>query len=85
MSKITNNCRDKIISVIETQLDTRDKRFMYLKIQFPRLVSKIQLEDNSYQAANNIYWEFEKQGMVGSLVASLNMVFDSNIELEIKE
>jgi hypothetical protein len=81
MSKVTNECRDKIVEKIESILDTRDKRFMFLKIAFPRLVLRIQLEGSAHETAYSIYFEFEKQGMIGSLVAHLNNYFDCELDL----
>lgn len=78
---ITIENRDKIINKIAELLDTRDKRFMFLKLESPRLVSKIQLEASANDAAWFIYDEFSKQGMIGSLVTSLNVKLDTNLTL----
>ncbi|MDD5648902.1 MAG: hypothetical protein PHF86_00550 [Candidatus Nanoarchaeia archaeon] len=79
--EISKKCRDKIIEALQKNLDTRDKRFMFLKICFKELVSKVQLEGSSHETAWNLYSEFEKQCMVGSLAACLNSYFDEDLYL----
>jgi hypothetical protein len=84
MSNITKISRDKLVEAIIKELDTRDKRFMFLKCMFPHvpsLVGRIDLEGSSYSSAWEIYFEFDKQGMVGSLMACMNNVFNSNLDL----
>jgi hypothetical protein len=73
---------DNLIKAIETHLDTRDKRFMFLKICFKDLVSRIQLEGPAHDVAWNIYSEFEKQQMLGSLMACINSYFETNLYLD---
>lgn len=85
MSKITIKCRDNVINILSKELDTRDKRFMFLKCQFSRLTSRINLEGSAYQCGCEIYYEFERQKMIDSLIASLNMIFESDLYLEIKK
>lgn len=80
MSKLTSECRDKLVETLAKELDTRDKRFMFLKCQFPSLVSRINLEGSPINVGYEIYWEFEKQRMLGSLMASINNVFDSELD-----
>jgi hypothetical protein len=84
MSKITNDSRDKLIDAMVKELDTRDKRFMFLKCSFPhipRVLGRINLEGSSYESAWSIYSEFEKQCMIGSLMACMNSIFDSELDL----
>jgi hypothetical protein len=64
-------------------LDTRDKRFMFLRLMFRDLVSHINLEGSAHEAAWNMYSEFEKQGMRGSLMACMNSYLDTDLYLEI--
>lgn len=80
-SKITNECRDSLLSAMEEKLDTRDKRFMFLKMEFKELVSRIDLEGSAHQTAWNIFVEFEKQCMLGSLIACLNSKLNTDILL----
>lgn len=75
------NKRDTIIRALETHLDTRDKRFMFLKINFRRLVARIQLEGSAQDTAWNIYEEMEKQQELDLLVNILNNCFDTKILL----
>lgn len=84
MSNITKKCRDKLVEAIIKELDTRDKRFMFIKCMFshvPSILGRINLEGSSYSSAWEIYSEFDKQGMLGSLIACMNNVFHSNLEL----
>jgi len=75
--------RDALIEALQTHLDTRDKRFMFLKIEFKDFVSRINLEGSAHDTAWNIYSEFEKNQMLGSLMACINHVFDTELYLDI--
>ena len=79
---ITESCRDSLLNALETQLDTRDKRYMFIRMEFKRLVAQINLEGSSKQTAWNIYDQFEKQGMLGSLIVCLNVKLDTDIDFE---
>lgn len=79
---ISEESRDNLIEVLQTHLDTRDKRFMFLKIEFRDLVSQINLEGSAIDTAWNIYSEFEKQQMLGSLMACINHIFDTELYLD---
>jgi hypothetical protein len=81
--EITNDCRDKLIDAIAKELDTRDKRYMFIRMEFPTLVSKINIEGSADNAAWNIYEEFAKQQMLGSLMACMNCKLDLNLFLEL--
>jgi cation transport regulator ChaB len=81
MKKLSEENRDALIKALETYLDTRDKRYMFLKISFRDLVSRINLEGSAHEVAWNIYSEFEKQQMLGSLMAHMNNVFDIDLYL----
>ena len=70
-----------LMKVLKIHLDTRDKRFMFLKILFPEFTSTINLEGSSSTAAFNIFNEFKKQQMLGSLIACLNNHFDTNLTI----
>lgn len=78
---MTKNEQGALRKAIATHLDTRDKRYMFLKISFPELVSRIQLEGASEYCAWNIYEEFSKQQMLGSLIVHMNSVFDLQLTL----
>ncbi len=87
MSKLNSNSRDKLIDVLAKELDTRDKRFMFIKCMFPhvpRIIARINLDGSPEDSAWQIFSEFEKQGMVGSLIACVNNIFDSELELIIE-
>ena len=78
------NERDELIEAIAEHLDTRDKRYMFLRIFFRDLVSRIQIEGSPMDTAWNIYSEFEKQQMDGSLMACINNTFDTDLLLSHK-
>lgn len=69
---------EKLIKQIARELNTHDKRYTFLKILFPRLVSRIALEGSAEQAAYNIEKEFSKQGMLVLLKTELDRVFNHN-------
>ena len=77
--------RDALIKALETQLDTRDKRFMFLKMGFKDSVSKIQLEGSAQETAWNIYEYFSKQNMLGSLMACMNLQLDTDLYLGLEK
>jgi len=78
------NERDALIDAIAKHLDTRDKRYMFLQIFFKPVVSRIQIEGSAMDTAWNIYSEFEKQQMNGSLMAAMNNTFDLDLLLSNK-
>lgn len=80
---ISNENRDALLKALEDILDTRDKRYMFLRMEFPNLIPYIQLEGSAQNTSFNIYIEFEKQGMIGSLIATLNSKFDLNLLLNL--
>lgn len=82
--ELTEKCRDSLIEALETVLDTRDKRFMFLRMEFRDVVSRINLEGSAHETAWNIYEEFRKQGMRGSLIACLNARLDCGLEFELR-
>lgn len=81
--KLTEKCRGDLLNVIETILDTRDKRYIFIRMEFSRLLPLIDLEESPRQTAWNIYSEFEKQSMLDSLISILNAKFDTEIEFEL--
>ena len=83
MKKLSEENRDALIMALQTHLDTRDKRFMFIKISFRDLVSQINLEGSAHETACNIFFEFEKQQMLGSLMAHMNNVFDCDLYLNV--
>lgn len=87
MSKIKTELRDKLIDALAKELDTRDKRFMFIKCMFPhvpRILGRINLEGSPQESAWQIFSEFEKQGMLGSLTACMNSVFELELNLFIE-
>jgi hypothetical protein len=85
MSELTEEGRDALLKALGDKLDTRDKRFMFLKLSFPKLLSNIQIEGSQKQTAWNIYDHFKKQCMLGSLMACMNSYLDCDLYLTLKE
>ena len=85
MGRITLDCRDKLNKSLSTILDTRDKRYMFLRMEFPRTISFINLEGAANYASHEIIEEFQKRGMLGSLIACLNSKLDTNLNLETQD
>ena len=67
--------KEEIKTLLENNLDTRDKRFMFLKIKFPRLVSRINLEGSISQVSFDILEEFKKQELLENLLIELKRHF----------
>jgi hypothetical protein len=82
--EISNECRNNILKALQKNLDTRDKRFMFLKICFPDLLPNVCIEGSPNTTSWNLYEEFCKQNMVGSLSACLNTYFEEDINLLFK-
>lgn len=80
--KLTTERRDALINALKSILDTRDKRFMFLRMEFNDLVSMINIEGSAHDTAWNIYLAFEKQQMLGSLMACLNSKLGADLYLE---
>jgi len=72
---------DDLIDAIATQLPTWGMRYMFLKVTFPKIIHHIQLEGTPIDTAYNIYEEFRKRGMIGSLMAVMNTTFELNLML----
>jgi len=72
----------KLAEAIAKELDTRDKRFMFLKITFPEVIRGLNLEGSPEWVAIQIYEEFEKRNMLGSLMATMNSIFDLDLTIE---
>jgi len=72
----------KLAEAIAKELDTRDKRFMFLKITFPDFIKVLNLEGSPEWTASQIYEEFEKRNMLGSLMAAMNSIFDLDLTIK---
>lgn len=53
---------NKLIERMERVLDTHDKRYMFLKLTFPSVVTKIQLEGSTQNTCFFIYEHIQKIG-----------------------
>jgi len=58
---------------------------MFFKITFKDLLPRMNLEGSPHDTAWSIYTEFEKQCMLGSLMACLNSYLDTDLYLEVKK
>lgn len=64
-----------LVDKIADSLNTHDKRYMFLKIFFPRSVSRINLEGASWYVAYQIVEEFIKQNEIEELERKLMETF----------
>lgn len=80
---ITEECREKLIDALAKELDTHDKRSMFLRCSFHTISrARMQLEGTAYDCAWNIYEEFRKHQMLGSLMACMNGNLGTDLYLE---
>jgi len=71
--------KESVIKVLSKELDTRDKRYMFLKLEFPKFVSRIDLEGSSYNVAHSIYGYINMQCATKDLIHILNLKFKAGI------
>lgn len=57
----------ELLKLIQDNLDTRDKRFMFLKIIYPEFVHRVYLEGATLDFSVRLYLEFEKQNRLNEL------------------
>lgn len=81
MERLPRPQEDALVTAMSYHLNTHDKRFMFLLCHFKRLSTKIHIEGSADHCSYNIYEEFRKQQMLGSLIACLNTTFDTNLDL----
>ena len=67
-----------LLSAIEKELDTRDKRYMFLILEFPLVVKKVNLEGSSEYCAMMIYDEIKKHCLLESLQRVFELKFGYN-------
>lgn len=61
--------------LIANNLETHDKRFLFMKLFFKELTSRINLEGSAYQAAWQMYFEFKKHSRLEELQTILLKYF----------
>lgn len=71
---------EELQKMMQKELDTRDKRYMFLRINFPQHVHRINIEGSTYQACMNIEDHFKKQNMDGSFASCFRVHFDPTLE-----
>jgi hypothetical protein len=79
-----NKERQALQEAIESHLDTRDKRFMFLKISFPELLPQINIEGSPRDTSWRFFDLFQRQQMTGSLMAHMNSVFNLDLTITYK-
>lgn len=82
--KISNKTRNDLTYALEKELDTRDKRYMFLRLEFKDFLYNLNIEGSPRDIAWDIYRYFEKQCMIGELIETMNVKFDYNIKLELE-
>ena len=81
MAKLSSENLDNLLEFLSKELDTRDKRYMFLRMEFPEFIKNIDLEGSASIASYHIYDHFDKQGMVGSLMATIPCKFDTDLRI----
>jgi len=76
-----NKERQALQEAIEMHLDTRDKRFMFLKMSFPDILPLINIEGSPRDTSWGIFDLFQRQQMSGSLMAIMNSTFNLDLTL----
>jgi len=71
MSKINT----QLLNAIEKELDTRDKRFMFLKLEYPFVIPKAQLEGTIEYCSYSIYIEIDKHSLLSELKRTFELKF----------
>jgi hypothetical protein len=66
---------DKTLDIMTSNLDTRDKRFMFLKICFPEVIPYVNIEGSPKNACFAIYNELGKRGYLPELEKKLQEIF----------
>lgn len=74
--------RHNLLKSMEDILDTRDKRYMFLRMEFKETLPQINIEGTPSQTAFNIYCEFEDRSMLPNLIHTLNFKFGLNLKLQ---
>lgn len=64
-----------LMKKIEDHLETHDKRYMFIKIFYPTMLSRVNLEGSSHSCSSAIYFFFEKQQLLKQLEKDINKVF----------
>lgn len=68
--------KKEAIYIMFRDLDTRDKRFMFLKIKFAYALPNINLEGSPKECASRIWQYFDKNETSGDLLTELDRVFN---------
>ena len=75
---IDRQSQERLIWALETYLDTRDKRFMFLRLMFPEVLPHIDLEGTPRQTAWAISNYFIKNESIGSLMKVVSNKLDAD-------
>ena len=69
----------EVISALNNILTTTDKRYMFLKMEFPHVIPYINLEGSPNNVSTAIVSEFIRRGLVNKLINILNNKFNYKI------
>lgn len=64
--------KEQLVKAIEKELDTTDKRIMFLRLEFPKRLRYIRIEGSGNVFSTHLIGEFKKNGMVLDLVRVMN-------------
>jgi len=73
---IDRQSQERLIWALETYLDTRDKRFMFLRLMFPEALPHIDLEGTPRQTAWAISNYFMKNESLNRLMKVISQKLD---------
>jgi hypothetical protein len=73
--------KKELINAIAKELDTRDKRFIFLFLEFKSEAYSIDIEGPSTHCASNIILKFKSIGKLEKLINCFNLKFDYNINI----
>lgn len=82
-TELSEKSKDLLKSALKHHLDTRDKRFMFLRILYPEILKYgyIDLDGSPTLAAFNIIEEFIKRGKLEELARSIAYFFQEDLIL----
>lgn len=78
---MTKGEKVRLITAIAEHLDTQDRRIMFLKCTFKGFEHHIQLDKSSEESARNIVEYFENRQMLGSITATINTIFETELTI----
>lgn len=77
--------KDVLIFELSAHLDSRDKRYTFLKCCFNGVQDIIKLEGSVKEASINIYEYFKKNNSLGEIAACMNTYYNTDIYLNMSD